>query len=675
MSVIDFPVQSPPVAAEPETPQGVDEAAGREEIARLLANAPDHEVLFKGIMEVVGRFVEFDWANLFLFTEGREYSRIVYQHCRPGNRDIEYQSRWFPTPASYRDWILKPETWVDDLEPYIRKGPDADELLARQDLRISIAAGVKGLVCLPVQECGKVKGGLCLQSRQEAIYGAKDREALERLMLNQALLPLFHAAELAEREFVIKLVDELAASSDFKEIAQTAVKEIADSYGFQNVSIFKVNALRGHFKLMAQALAPDGGKPMPEGYTQPLGQGLLGLTYERGKPVLLGDAKGHSPEAQIYVATAPDMRSELCIPIEMSGRILWILNVEDRHTDAFTRGEVETLERIIEQMQSNLKRIFQRLILMQVLDVVPATVVITEESGTVMHATKDALRMFERDTTGDNLSRFLSRFSELGRSPTPTKVVGEHGKETSVLAQKFTLEDEYDHNVVVLQDVTELQWEVDREHFKAALAETAAQVRVPVSLLSSFLRQIGHKPKDKDVQDLTRKALRQLDRIELTYDRVLLACNGTETLPTAHEAPLDVNLVLDHILSELPRLERRAVKRSTVNGQAMVKADPYRVLFALNSMTAYLLRSRTNAESIIIKVRTLKDAVEVSMTGAVQQTTPLGELAVLVETARTQIALGADTLAQLAAACGGTFERRTQVKGRERLSLRLPAAT
>src|SRR5262249_9818452 len=240
--------------------------------------------------------------------------------------------------------------------------------------------------------------------------------------------------------------------------------------------------------------------------------------------------------------------------------------------------------------------------------------------------------------------------------------------------QKVTVEDEYDHNVLVLQDVTELQWKSDRENLTAALSETAAQVRVPVSLLSSFIRQISHKVEDMDLQDLTRKAMRQLDRIELTYDRVL-ACYGAQALPPAQETPLDVNLVLDHILSDLPRLERQAVRRSSVNGQAMVNADPYRTLFALNSMTAYLLRSRTNAEPIAIKVRTLKNAVEVSMTGAVPQTTPLGELAALVESTRTQIALGADTLTRIAAACGGTFERRPQGKRRARLSLRLAAAT
>jgi hypothetical protein len=137
---------------------------------------------------------------------------------------------------------------------------------------------------------------------------------------------------------------------------------------------------------------------------------------------------------------------------------------------------------------------------------------------------------------------------------------------------------------------------------------------------------------------------------------------------------VDLNCALDHILSELPKLERCAVRLSAGNGKRVVHADTYRVIFALDSMLAYLLRSRASAEPIVIKVQELDDAVEVSMSGAVQRAAPLGELANLVETTRTQIALGHDALVRIASECGGTFERQQRPNGRERLCLRLAAA-
>jgi PAS domain S-box-containing protein len=656
--------------------QPVDYVIGREDIAHLVATEPDYRTLFGQMMEVVKRFVEFDWANLLIFSPGREYSRFV---CRHGP-DIAYQSRWFPTPEGYHDWVTKPETWIDDLKEYIARGPKGEELLNRPDYKIAIETGVRAVVVLPVRQGGEIIGALCLQSKRRGLYGAETRRTLERLMLDQALLAVFHAAERAEREFVSGLERKIAGSQDHRELARTVVEALAAFYQFQNVSIFKVNALRARFRLLAQAVGPDGGAGMPEGFTQPLDRGLLGLTYRRRAAVILRDVEENSEEAQRYNSIAPEMRSELCVPIRLHGRILWILNLEDRHSEAFTAREVETLESIIQQMQTTLERIFQNLVLLQVLEVIPEAVVITENNGNILRCTRDALRMFERESVSedDNLAAFIrgfqpgAGFCEASASPTMTTVVGACGKETPILLSRFTLAEEYDHVVLVLQDVTELQWKADFELFKGALAEATAQVRVPVSLLSSFVQRIGQKVQDEKLQDLTKRAMRQLDRIELTYDRVL-ASYGVQTFPAARKVPVDVTRALEHILSELPTLERQAVRLSPGKGRTVVNADPYRVLFALGSMLAYLLRSRANAERIVINVHELDGATEVSMTGAVQRTAPLGELAALVETARTQIALGEDALTRIAEDCGGTFERRQQVNGRERLSLRFAA--
>jgi putative methionine-R-sulfoxide reductase with GAF domain len=668
MSEVESEVRSPRL----EDLQSIPDLDGRERIARLIVAEPNYRVLFDRMMGVVRDFVPFDWAYLFIFTPGREYSRLV---CRYGP-NIEFESRWFETGEKYRDFITGEETWIDDLESFLAKGPHP-ELLQRRDYRISIDAGVKALVCLPVQEGGKVIGGFCVQSKEVGKYKKEDRRKLERLMLGQALLPVFHAAECEERKFVSNLTRKIAESKNSATLAQTVVHEIARFYEFQNVSIFKLDASSRKFRLLAQNAAF-----IPEDYGQDFEEGLLGETYRRGSYVLVKDVKDGSPEAQKYVSTSGTTRSELCIPIKLSGRIMWILNLEDPHIEAFTLGEVETLTDIIEQMQANLDRIFQRLVLVQVLEVVPQAVVITKQNGDILHCTKDALEMLEleRIPAGDNFSNYLrgpaaaAGFSALRNSQKMLKVVGANGNVTPVLAQKFTLEEEeYDYAVVVLQDLNEIHWKRDSQQFTAALSEAVAQVRVPVSLVSSFVRQIDEKIKDKKLQDLTKKAINQLDRIELTYDRVL-ASYEAQILPTARNGPVDVNVILKQIISQLPRLERPVVRWSPVNGPVMVNADPSQVFFALNSMIAYLLRSRANEEPIVVNAGASNGAVEVSMTGAVRQTPPLSDLAALVENTRTQISLGERALRRIAKDCAGTFDRQ-HANGHEQLSLSLAAAT
>src|SRR5262249_21987982 len=146
----------------------------------------------------------------------------------------------------------------------------------------------------------------CLHSKEAGKYQEEHRRKLERLMLGQVMLSVFHGAEFEERGFISCLLTKIAGSKDFRELARTVVTEIADFYKFENVSIFKVNTLRGHFRLLAQALGPDGGAAIPEGYTQSLDKGVLGKCYRDNTHVLLSDVESNSAEARIYVATAPD---------------------------------------------------------------------------------------------------------------------------------------------------------------------------------------------------------------------------------------------------------------------------------------------------------------------------------------------------------------------------------
>src|SRR5262249_3392495 len=157
--------------------------------------------------------------------------------------------------------------------------------------KAAIEGGMAGLVCVPIRSGGRIIGGFCLTSRRPGVYDADSRRTLERLMVQQALIPAFHAIEREEREFVSalskKIDDPQADSQDPQRLAEIVVRELACFYDFQNVSIFKVNAVRGHFRLLAQSLGPKGGTPMPEDYTQAIEDGLLGLSYRRGACTIL----------------------------------------------------------------------------------------------------------------------------------------------------------------------------------------------------------------------------------------------------------------------------------------------------------------------------------------------------------------------------------------------------
>jgi PAS domain-containing protein len=431
--------------------------------------------------------------------------------------------------------------------------------------------------------------------------------------------------------------------------------------------------------LLAQSpLGPLGGTAIRSDYTQPFSEGVLGLSYRTSKPVNMKDRHDGSEAAKAFKQVAPETVSELCIPITLRGRILWILNLEDSRRNAFADREIDTLKNIVDQVDKVVDHLFEGQVLNQVLDEFPDGVVIARKGGGVLRCNNEAQRIFELDSAVPDapLSSFLApddlaiALSEQNSPPWKTQVRGTRGKETPVLISKFLLPDEYDHVVLQLQDTTELQWKSDIERLNAALADAASQVRVPLSLVSSYVQQIGRKANDGVLADLVAKTARQLSRIELTYDRVFASYDANK-LPNERKIPVEINRILAHILGELSASDRAAVKVACGEAAIWVLADSYRLLFALESMLTYLLHCRANSNEITVDVASVnKKYAEIVMAGSVSTIEPNGALEKIVEATRMEIALGERLLKQIGTECGGAFERRQQ-PGREQLLLRL----
>lgn len=660
--------------------QPIDYERAHEDIARLLATETDVQKLFDGLIEIVLRFVEFDWADLVIFTPNRDYS---HSFCRyPAGRPA-YHSRWFPIPMEYRNWVEMAKGWIPDYEKFLLSSEPGKFLLKTNlDVQDALAAGLKSIITIPVFSGGRVLGVLSLQSKEPGKYNSASKKTLRLLGLDQTLQAIFRERERTEERFYSGFLKKIWASTSHTQLAQTIVDGIAEHYNFQTVSIFRVNSIRQQFEALAVARRGSG-RP-GRLYKQPLDMGLKGLAYQRGDRAILQDPTDGSVEAEAFLTARKRLKvtdatmSELCMPIRARGRALWMLSIADDTAHAFTDYEYEAINRIIEQIGPAIECLFQDLVLRQLVDAFPEAVVIAGIEGNILRCNKKASEMFERESLeGAVLSQFILKaegraaFKERRSVPEPTTVVGSRKKKTEVLISSFTLPEEYDHVIVRLQDLTKLQWESDLGRLKVALAEATSQVRVPLSLVSSFVQQVRQNTTDDSLHDLVKKTIRQLGRIELTYSRVMASYGNT--LPVK-SGQAEINRVLSYLLSELPILSQKIVKLHASNQERWVSADEYALVFALESMLAYLLRARCGTGSITITVSDVGDSVEISMSGSVQETDATGKVADLVEATRTDIALGEDALSRMAAYYKGLFRRRRQPHGRQELSIRLPTA-
>ena len=145
-----------------------------------------------------------------------------------------------------------------------------------------------------------------------------------------------------------------------------------------------------------------------------VGQGITGWVARHGKPARVGDVR-HDPR---YISLRPEVRSELAVPLEVTGEVRGVLNVDSDRENAFSQADQELLEELAVQAakvihntwlfeQSRLKaRLLETLVsvsqtINSTLNLNEALPVITREACTLMEAKMASIMMM--DETGEFL--------------------------------------------------------------------------------------------------------------------------------------------------------------------------------------------------------------------------------------------------------------------------------
>lgn len=85
----------------------------------------------------------------------------------------------------------------------------------------------------------------------------------------------------------------------------------------------------------------------------PLTEGITGRSALSGRTIRIGDVTREPG----YIEIASDIRSELCVPISMHGRIIGVINVESHTTDQFTEHDENYLSTIANGLGTALERL------------------------------------------------------------------------------------------------------------------------------------------------------------------------------------------------------------------------------------------------------------------------------------------------------------------------------
>ncbi len=148
------------------------------------------------------------------------------------------------------------------------------------------------------------------------------------------------------------LSHELAGLVEVQAICQTCAMYLVHHFGFLSVSIHQVNAQTQ--QVVCEAIVgPNRELIQPGIYRQKLGQGLIGLVAQTGKPLVVNDTAVHPhfvPSPRIPVC------SELVLPLCRGSQVIGVLNVDSTAKNAFTETDVTLLTIAADQLAAAMER-------------------------------------------------------------------------------------------------------------------------------------------------------------------------------------------------------------------------------------------------------------------------------------------------------------------------------
>jgi len=188
------------------------------------------------------------------------------------------------------------------------------------------------------------------------------------------------------------------------QLAQKILETLEHSLDYTYSEVLLINERSGRLEPFAISDKNQGEKSVKKNERQfrskdsPLRAGITGWAVEHRASVRVGDVA----KDQRYLKIRPDVRSELCVPLQIQNRVIGVVNIESNIVDVYTEDDQRLLESIAAQIAIALQN-------MQLLDEVRKNTALLEERITELKLAQEELRrsheqykrFYMQDLTGD----------------------------------------------------------------------------------------------------------------------------------------------------------------------------------------------------------------------------------------------------------------------------------
>jgi PAS domain S-box-containing protein len=173
-------------------------------------------------------------------------------------------------------------------------------------------------------------------------------EALQKALTELEQYTYSLERQTAQLQVGAEVSREAAAILDVHRLLDTAVHLISDRFGFYHAGVFLVDE-PGEYAVMRAASSEGGQRMLARGHKLPVGKvGIVGYVAATGEPRIALDV---DQDAKHFAHDdLPDTRSEMGLPLNVRGRTIGVLDVQDTQEAAFSDNDVTALQTLADQL-------------------------------------------------------------------------------------------------------------------------------------------------------------------------------------------------------------------------------------------------------------------------------------------------------------------------------------
>ncbi|KQP13695.1 PAS domain-containing protein [Pseudorhodoferax sp. Leaf267] len=573
--------------------------------------ASDWRALLKAVDRHMRELLPFDAIVISLVSEDRSALRVFYEEP-PLTQGPAWC--WWPMPAFVRaDLESLRVTRADDVQLMFATSPYRE--LADDPITAAwLSLGYRQMLRRPVLRDNRLAAIVTLCRRDDRPFTPSEMARLDQLPIGEAVNMALALDRQGELDFGLQLIGRLgAAAGNLADVARELADGMRANFGWEHVSLFRVNLDEDSISLVHQSAQPD--FVLPPDYAQSRQLGLLGQVARSGQP-LRRDLVHEDP---VYLPGIAGTVSEMCLPVP-GQPVRWILNVESSKRAAFAREEEQAVARLLAVAGLILDRTQALQFKATVLDTVADAIIQTSSRGDIQSVNPACERLLARDAASLIGQHLSSLISAPGNEPDPpgfalrlvamdklipgeVELLTGKGEAVPVLLSGESLPRELGGKVYVASDLRPDR-AAQRMHTLAnVFRQLASEIRLPLALISAHLEELQEAlAAQPALAGTLDKARRQLRRADLPLERAvrLATLDQGQALPLQ---TLSLPELARKLIDELPQAQAKAVRLDSGSGDTLVQAARQEFEFCAASLLAFMLRMKAQCDAVCIHLR------------------------------------------------------------------------